>query len=133
MKTYLSVLKKYAVFNGRAGRREYWMFYLINLIISLFLQYLDATFMGGLIPTHGRGSYGLGIFAFGPLSFIYLLFIFLPELAVSVRRLHDIGKSGWWMFIILIPIVGAIWLIVLLASRGSFTENEYGPSLLNFD
>ncbi|MBS4022636.1 MAG: DUF805 domain-containing protein [Dethiobacter sp.] len=105
MNWYLEVLKKYAVFSGRARRKEYWMFFLINLIIAVVLSFISDY-----------------------LYYLYVLAVFIPGLAVSVRRLHDIGKSGWWFFISLIPIAGWIWYIVLMATNGQLGENQYGPN-----
>lgn len=100
MNWYLEVLKKYAVFSGRARRKEYWMFLLINLIITVVLSFISDY-----------------------LYYLYTLAVFIPGLAVSVRRLHDIGKSGWWVFISLIPLG-----IVLMAMNGQSGENQYGPN-----
>ena len=91
MNWYIEVLKKYAVFSGRARRKEYWFFVLFNVIISLVLTVIDAA-MGTYDETVGTGI----------LSGVYLLAIFIPSLAVAVRRLHDTGRSGWWNLIILI-------------------------------
>ncbi len=108
MNWYFNVLKKYAVFSGRARRKEYWMFFLINLIIAVVL---------GLI----EGVLGIP----GILGTLYSLAVLIPGIAVSVRRLHDIGKSGWWMLIAFVPVIGIIVLLVfmLLDSR---EENQYG-------
>lgn len=107
---YLKVVRdNYANFSGRARRSEYWYFILFNVIISIVLAFIE---------------YMLGI---GFLSLIYSLAILIPSLAVSVRRLHDVGKSGWFYFIILIPLVGPIWLLVLFATEGDKGSNEYGP------
>ena len=95
----------YATFNGRARRSEYWFFTLFNAIVAFIL---------GLI--------------FPPISFIYPIFILLPSLAVLVRRLHDIGKSGWWIFICLIPLIGSIWLLVLLCTDSNAETNNYGEN-----
>ena len=84
MNWYIEVLKKYAVFSGRARRKEYWFFVLFNVIISLVLTVIDAA-MGTYDETVGTGI----------LSGVYLLAIFIPSLAVAVRRLHDTGRSGW--------------------------------------
>lgn len=109
MKWYFKCLKQYVDFSGRARRKEYWMFYLFNVIVSLVLFFVD-----GLI---GTKIHGVGI-----ISSVYSLAVFLPGLAVAVRRLHDIGKSGWnilWISIFTIvgaiigSIVGAILLIYL--------------------
>jgi uncharacterized membrane protein YhaH (DUF805 family) len=110
MNWYLAVLKKFAEFSGRARRKEYWMFVLINLIISLVLTGLD---------------YALNI---GLLSGLYSLAILVPSLAVGVRRLHDINKSGWSLLISLIPLVGFIILILWLAKDSDAGDNTYGPN-----
>lgn len=109
MDWYLKVLKQYADFNGRARRKEYWMFALFNLIITVGLGVV-----AGIIRTPILGT-------------LYTLAVLVPGLAVSVRRLHDIGKSGWTLLFGLIPIVGAILLIVWAASEGTSGNNPYGP------
>ena len=117
MKWFLKVLKQYADFSGRARRKEYWMFVLFNIIFGVIIMFL------------GRA---LGItfkeIGYGPLYLLYSLALLIPGLAVAVRRLHDISKSGWMVLISLIPIVGAIWLIVLLATDSVPGENQYGPN-----
>ncbi|MEU9453789.1 DUF805 domain-containing protein [Streptomyces sp. NPDC048277] len=110
MNWYVDVLKKYAVFSGRARRQEYWMFFLFNVIISIVLAVV------------GR------VIGFSALGALYSLAVFLPGLGVAVRRLHDIGRSGWAILIALIPLVGTIILIVWLASEGKPEENQYGPN-----
>lgn len=112
MHYYTDVLKKYADFSGRARRQEFWMFTLFNFAAMIVLIILD---------------FALGTY---PLFFgIYALATFLPNLAVTVRRLHDLGKSGWWWFISLIPfLIGPIWMIVLTATEGQPNPNQYGPS-----
>ena len=106
----LVVFERYAQFTGRAGRAEYWWFFLANLIVSVVLNVL------------ARAS---GLFSI--LGLVYSLALLVPGLAVAVRRLHDTGKSGWWLLIALVPIVGVIVLIIFLASEGDPGENEYGP------
>ena len=117
MNWYLKALNQYAVFNGRARRKEYWMFVLFNFIFALSTIVLDNLF--------GTAIRGLG---YGPVYILYVLAVFIPGLAVSVRRLHDVGKSGWMILISLIPLLGSIWLLVLLATDSDPGENEYGPS-----
>lgn len=116
MNWYIEVLKKYAVFSGRARRKEYWMFALFNIIISLILG-----FIGGLAGMHA-GRYGMT-----PLSAIYSLAVLLPSLAVTVRRLHDTGRTGWWLLIALVPVIGPIVLLVFMV-LDSTPDNEYGPN-----
>ncbi|MCX4956903.1 MULTISPECIES: DUF805 domain-containing protein [Streptomyces] len=109
MNHYTDVLKKYAVFSGRARRQEYWMFTLFQVAIAIVLMILD-----GLL-----GTYPL-------LVGLYFLGTFVPSLAVTVRRLHDLGKSGAWYFIAFVPFIGGIWLLVLTATAGQPQPNEYG-------
>ena len=116
MNWYIKCLKQYVDFNGRARRTEYWMFVLFNFIASVVLGALDSVL--NLQIT----QYNIGI-----LGGIYSLGVFLPALAVAIRRLHDIGKSGWWYLIVLIPIVGWVWLIVLFCKNGQSGANKYGP------
>ncbi|MDP2991136.1 MAG: DUF805 domain-containing protein [Kiritimatiellota bacterium] len=115
MNWYLAALKKYAEFSGRARRKEYWMFVLFNLIFSIVLSLLDQLF--------GTVSKDIGL---GVCSGLYALAVLLPGLALSVRRLHDIGKRGWWLLIALIPHFGGIWLIVLLATASQQNTNQWG-------
>ena len=117
MNWYLDVLKKYAVFEGRSRRKEYWMFVLFNIIISIVLSIVD-----GITGTFSAMA-GLGL-----LSGIYSLAVLIPSLAVSVRRLHDTSRSGWWLFIALIPLVGAIVLLVFMAQDGKPEQNQYGAN-----
>lgn len=105
-----TVLSKYAVFTGRAVRPEYWWFFLANVILSIILTFVDRAILG--FPL------------LGPIASLGLL---LPGIGVSVRRLHDIDKSGWWLLIGLIPIVGAIILIVWLVQTGTAGPNRFGP------
>jgi uncharacterized membrane protein YhaH (DUF805 family) len=115
MEWYLEVLRKYAVFSGRARRLEYWMFTLVNVIVSIVLGIIDAI----LGTTYGPG-YGL-------LGTIYGLAVFIPSLAVGVRRLHDTGRTGWWLLIGLVPCAGFIVLLVFFVMEGQRGANEYGP------
>ncbi len=116
-KFYLDVLKtKYAKFDGRAGRQEFWMFVLFNIIASVILSIIDSIL-------------GTGGGAFGLLSSIYGLAVLVPSLAIACRRLHDIGKSGWMQLIALIPIVGVLVLIFAFYIKlGTPGENEYGAN-----
>lgn len=117
MNWYLEVLRKYAVFSGRARRREYWFFVLFNFIISLVFVALD--FLFGTIDLQA----GVGL-----LSGLYALAVLIPGLAVSVRRLHDTGRSGWWLLIALVPIIGAIVLLVFFVTDSEAGTNQYGPN-----
>jgi len=115
MNWYLKVLKQYADFSGRARRKEYWMFALFNMIFIIVAMILDNVL--GL--TVGELPYGV-------FYFLYAFAVLIPGLAVSVRRLHDVGKSGWMILIALIPIIGAIWLLVLTVTDSNSGENQYG-------
>ena len=119
MKWYFEVLKKYADFSGRARRKEYWMFVLFNMIVF----YLLCMFVGFFLNFLPGDLAGMLIVAF---IITYCLVLFIPSLAVVVRRLHDTDLSGWYIFVSLIPIVGSIMLIVYLATDGSPGENCYG-------
>ena len=117
MNWYLKVLKQYSDFKGRARRKEYWMFTIFNIIFGGIAMTLDSVF--------GIAIEGIG---YGPLYGIYALVLFIPGLAVAVRRLHDIGKSGWMLLITLIPLIGVIWLLVLLLTDSNSEENLYGAN-----
>lgn len=117
MNWFLIVLKKYAVFSGRAQRAEYWYFVLFYVLISLGLSMIDG-FVGTYDP---ETSVGL-------LSGLFSLATLLPSIAVGVRRLHDTGRSGWWLLIGLIPVIGAIVLIVFFVQDSAPGDNDYGPN-----
>jgi uncharacterized membrane protein YhaH (DUF805 family) len=116
MEYYVEVLRKYTVFGGRARRAEYWMFTLFNFIVSAIVFGVDEVL--GF-----RTGDGIGI-----LGGIYGLAVLLPSLAVTCRRLHDTGRTGWWMLIGIVPILGAIVLIIFLIQDSTPGENEYGPN-----
>ncbi len=105
-----SGLSKYATFSGRARRSEYWFFALFNFLVGVAAGILDAV---------------IGITLLYPLAALALL---LPGLAVAVRRLHDTGRSGWWLLIALVPFAGAIVLIVFFCQDSHPAPNEHGPS-----
>jgi uncharacterized membrane protein YhaH (DUF805 family) len=116
MNEYLSVLKNYAKFDGRARRREFWMFVLFNAIAGIVAGILDRALNLTFSP---MSPYGY-IYA------AYSLAVLVPSIAVAIRRLHDIGKSGWWLLIVFVPIIGGIWLLVLLVTKGQSGSNAYG-------
>jgi uncharacterized membrane protein YhaH (DUF805 family) len=110
---YTDVIRRYADFDGRSDRPEFWWFALINLIVSLVI-------------------WGVGIAAFGfatgeLLAVLYGLVTLLPALGVNIRRLHDTNRSGWWIVISLVPVVGPIVLIVFFAGAGTPGPNAFGP------
>ena len=120
MEWFLKVLRQYADFKGRARRKEYWMFSLFAGLFGLvFYVFLIA---GILLNSSSLMAVGVGLYA------IYGLGIMLPALAVSVRRLHDVGKSGWMLLVSIIPFVGSIWLLVLVCTDSQYGDNQWGPN-----
>lgn len=109
-----TVLSKYAVFNGRARRSEYWWFFLFNCLVIMIFSIIGAYIFGT-----GSNNY---------LVSAWNIAVFLPSLGVGMRRMHDIGKSGWWILIGLIPIVGTIIMIVWCARDSEPGSNQYGPN-----
>jgi uncharacterized membrane protein YhaH (DUF805 family) len=108
---YLKVIRQYAVFDGRARRKEYWMFLLMNILFAVLIAIAEKIL--------GTG---------GILGLIYSLVFFIPGIAVSARRLHDIDKSAWWMLIIIIPLIGPLILLYFAASDGTPGSNRFGPN-----
>ena len=116
MEWYLKVMKQYADFNGRARRKEYWMFLLFNIIFALVAMLVDNLL-------------GMRINEQIPYGYLYLLYglaTFIPGIAVGVRRLHDVGKSGWWYLIAFIPLIGGLYLLYLFIQDGTPGSNDYG-------
>lgn len=111
MEWYIKVLKQYADFSGRARRKEYWMFALISLIIAVILGIIESLL--GLSSVLGT---------------LYALAVLIPSIAVTVRRLHDTGRTGWWALIGLVPVVGMLVLLVFMALDGDAGSNEHGPN-----
>lgn len=118
MEWYLKVLKQhYADFNGRARRQEYWMFFLFNIIVSFVLG-----FSGGLLA-------GMtGVETFGLVPILYSFAVMIPGIALTVRRLHDTGKSGWFIFVSIIPLIGPLILLYFMVVDSQPGNNEYGPN-----
>jgi uncharacterized membrane protein YhaH (DUF805 family) len=116
MQWYIDVIKKYAVFDGRARRKEFWMFQLFNAIAVIILVILD-NLIGTAVQT---GSAGV-------LTGIYLLAVLVPNIAVSIRRMHDTNRGGVWYLINFVPCIGGIWFIVLAAQEGTVGDNQFGP------
>lgn len=110
MSYFIEALKKYAVFSGRARRKEYWMFSLFAAIIAVVLAVI-----------------GLAI-KFPYLVILFYVAILLPGLGVSIRRLHDTGRSGWWLLIGIVPVVGGIMLLVFTCTDSKPGANQYGPN-----
>ena len=117
MNWYLEVLKKYAVFSGRARRKEYWFFVLFNIIIALALTFID--FSTGLYDVESE---------IGLLSSLYSLAVLVPSIAVTIRRLHDTGRTGWWFLIAFVPIIGAIVLLVFMVFDSTPGDNQYSQN-----
>ena len=115
MNWYLKCLKQYADFSGRARRKEYWMYVLFYMIIAIVVHVIDV--MLGWVTLE---------FEMGVLGGLYSLCMFIPGLAVSVRRLHDIGKSGWNFSFILIPLAGAVVLLIWFCKEGERRGNAWG-------
>lgn len=116
MKWYLQSLRKYAVFKGRARRREYWIFELMNVAITLALFVLAVML--------GKAGYPY----FLSLPFLYMAATTIPSLASLVRRLHDTNRSGWWFFISMVPVVGGLILFAMIVTDSDPGENRFGPN-----
>ena len=116
-----SVFSNYATFSGRAPRSEFWWFWLLNTIVSIAIDGSGMRHgMTGLEHMEGPSI----------LSTIWHLAVFIPTLAVSVRRLHDTDRSGWWLLLWLVPVIGWIVLLVFYVSRGTAGVNRFGPDPL---
>lgn len=117
MKWFLKALQGYAVFEGRSQRSEYWFFVLFYLLISIAAGIVDGLF-GTFDMNSGLGAVGL----------LVTLGLLLPSITVGVRRLHDIGRSGWWLLLGLVPVIGWIVLLVFAVMDSTPGVNEYGPN-----
>ncbi|MFZ4483725.1 MAG: DUF805 domain-containing protein [Chthoniobacterales bacterium] len=111
MNWYIDAWKNYFTFTGRARRKAYWMFVLFNIIAAIIANVIDNVI--------GTG---------GIIGGLYSLAVLLPGIALGIRRLHDIGKSGWWLLIALVPLIGAIVLLVFACTDSQPGENAYGPN-----
>ena len=109
------IAKKYADFNGRASRSEYWWFQLFYIIVTFVAVMFDAMYIDN-------------VQTMGPVELIATLGLFLPALSVTARRLHDVGRSGWWM-LIFITVIGLIPLIIWYVSVGTKSKNKYGKPI----
>lgn len=125
MKWYLDIFKNnYANFSGRARRQEYWLFFLVNISVFIGFSFLSE-FLNDIFDVK----------FFNYLSVIFLLVIVIPHFAVTTRRLHDIGKSGGYYFVAFIPVIGRLWLLILLCTEGDTGSNRYGldPKQIEYD
>ena len=120
MSWYIAALKKYAVFQGRAQRKEYWFFILFYLIFMVVAFIVDAVL--------GTEYYVDEFESIGLFATLYSLAMIVPSLAVTVRRLHDVGRSGWWILISLIPLIGGIVIFVFMVLDSQEGENRFGPN-----
>ena len=126
MEWYLKVMRdNYVNFKGRARRKEYWMFVLVYVIILIACMVLDNAL--GTVFMMDAGPLGEISMGYGWLYSICILVHFLPGLSLVVRRLHDVGKSGWFYLLVLFPIIGWIWLLVLYCTEGQKQDNKWGP------
>ena len=128
---------KYATFSGRAQRSEFWYFALFLLLGAIVLSFVDSAVFGPreVVMMSAADSFETGM-SFNmswqpqPITGIFMLATLLPNISATVRRLHDTGRSGWWYWIVLIPMIGIIVLLVFAASKGTDGDNDYGPDPL---
>ena len=125
MKYYLQCLRNYAVFSGRARRKEFWLFALFNFIFAIVAMIIDHL-LGTTFKMH-VGAVPVNL-PYGWIYLLYCLAVLIPSLAVSVRRLHDRSKSGWFILITFIPLIGAIWYLVVVCTDSVAGTNIYGPN-----
>jgi uncharacterized membrane protein YhaH (DUF805 family) len=118
MAWYLLAWQRATDFSGRSRRKEYWYFHLVNAVVMIFLGLFAAVF-----SDQGKPA----MIPFG-LMFTYAFVVFVPSIAVTIRRLHDIGKSGWWYCIAFVPFIGGLILLVLTLLDSEPDRNEYGPN-----
>ena len=113
MDMFIKVVRdNYTNFEGRARRKEFWMFTLVSLVINVGTLILDASLSSDLGLVNG----------------LYSLAILLPSIAVGIRRMHDINKSGWWLLLWFVPVIGWVWLIILHCQDSDIGDNIFGPS-----
>ncbi|GAC1304747.1 MAG: DUF805 domain-containing protein [Vulcanimicrobiaceae bacterium] len=120
---YLKVVRQYAYFGGRAGRSEFWYFTLVNIAVSVALQTVGA------LATAALGSVGSAIgYLCSGIALLYSLAVLVPSVAVGVRRLHDTGRSGWWILVSLVPVIGLLVLLYFYILDSAPEANRWGPS-----
>ena len=121
-------LRRYAEFSGRSRRKEFWSYFLFVWIALFVLMYLDTALgLGGSATGYAEGSSVGFNMKGGLLTLVFALAVLIPNIAVSVRRLHDVGKSGWMILIGLIPIIGWFYILFLYVQPGTIGPNAYGP------
>lgn len=120
MKLYLHAFRNFTNFNGRASRTQYWMFLVFNTTFAILCYTVDLLF-----------NIGFKEYGFGPFYLLYVIIAFLPGLALTVRRLHDVDRNGYFILIALLPVLGFIWLLVLFLMKGNEDENDYGEKPIN--
>jgi uncharacterized membrane protein YhaH (DUF805 family) len=128
VKAIESSLSQYMTFRGRAARSEFWFFYLFSSICSVVAIIID-----NILGTQFKNIDSLSGGLYGYIYLLVALGLFIPNLSVSVRRLHDTNRSGRWYWILLVPLIGVILLLVWLCSKGTGGDNEYGPDPLSGD
>lgn len=131
MKHYINAISNYSNFSGRARRSEYWYFILFNIIFGVAAVILD-NLLGSTFNIDIPGADSMPL-PYGYIYLAYSVFVFLPAIAVWVRRLHDVGKSGWFLLIVFIPVIGGIWLLILALQDSQPGENKYGPNPKGFN
>lgn len=120
-----SAYRNYLTFSGRAIRSEYWWFMLFQIVVAIIIAVLE----GGGSGQMGGGEMGYSYNA-GPIGIVWSLVNLLPGIGLGIRRLHDLDKSGWWLLIALVPLIGAIVLIVWFATKGTTGPNRFGADKL---
>jgi len=124
MNDFLVAYRRYAQFEGRSDRKEFWYYVLFYVIVSAILSVIDNVLFGG--RTFEASGTNWSAHADGPLTSIFGLASLIPSISVSVRRLHDIAKSGWWVLLWFIPLVGWIFLLIWYCKKGDPVANAYG-------
>lgn len=118
MNWYFKVISNYFYFSGRARRKEFWMFTLFHILFASLALVIDVSLELSISRQ----------IIYGPFYLLYIIITFIPSLAVTIRRLHDTGKSGWMYLLILVPIVGPIVIFIFLVTDGQPDSNKWGPN-----
>ncbi|MCO1655114.1 DUF805 domain-containing protein [Pseudonocardia humida] len=124
---YLQTLRRFTDFSGRSRRRELWPFLAVNVVLGAIASAVDAALGFGGYTTVTAPGYAGFTYSPGIIAVVVGLVLLVPSLAVEVRRLHDTGRSAWWLLIVLVPLAGVVVLIVFWALEGQRGENAYGP------